>query len=181
MPLGGVSSRLVHPSFHRFVQASAVGDRGMPDRCVIKRAGTGAGTTASSGNWTPPAASTVYGPDGPCRIQARPTSDRIVEVGDQVVTLHAYWVGIEALAAQIIVDDVVTITDSADGGDDLLRDENGVPMTDGTGVPMMSGQVGDWGATGRHLIVRDVHYDSFLTRRLLLCDDHPEIPTAAVS
>jgi hypothetical protein len=26
---------------------------------------------------------------------------------------------------------------------------------------------------GRDLIVRSVHHDSFLPRRLLLCDDHP--------
>lgn len=158
MPLGGRSSQLIDPGFHTAVQRSAVGDRGLPDLCVITRAGSGTGTTdPNTGDWIPPdPAITVYddgetpGAGAPCRVQAMPTDNKTVVVGDDVVTLHRYRVGIEAGAAQVLVDDVVTVTASAD-------------------TPLV----------GRHLVVRAVNYDTFLGRRLLLCEDHPDEPTEA--
>lgn len=145
MPLGGASSRLVHPRLHELLQGSAVGDRGMPDLCTISRVGSGAGTTdPNTGVWTPPASITVHGPLGPCRAQATNQAEQTVVVGDQLVTLHAYMVALPASAAEVLVDDVVHI-DTSD--DPHLQD--------------------------RDLIVRSVHHDTFLPRRLLLCDDHP--------
>ncbi len=145
MPLPG--SNLLHPRFHEELRKSAVGDRGLPDDCVITRASTEPGTTDANGNWTPADPDTIY--TNGARAQAMPTADTTVVVGDKLVTLHGYRVGIEAAADQVLVDDIVTITSS-----------------------------GDPHLANRPLIVRDVHYDTFLVRRLLLCDDHPEIPTA---
>lgn len=150
MPLGGASSRLIHPKWHAAVQGSAAGDAGLPDTCTITRAGTGDGTLDEFGNWTPPASTTVYGPDADCRVQAMPTDNKTVVVGDEVVTLHRYRVGIRSDAAQVLVDDVLTVTASED-------------------TPLV----------GRHLVVRGVNYDTFLGRRLLLCEDHPDRPTEA--
>lgn len=148
------NSRLLHPRFHEQVQGSAVGDRGLPDLGVITRPGTGDGSLDEYGNWTPPASTTIYdnpetpGAGAPCRVQAMPSDNRTVVIGEDVVTLHRYRVGIEATAAQVLVDDVLTVTASADPR--LVR---------------------------RPLIVRAVNYDTFLTRRLLLCEDHPDQPT----
>ena len=74
-----------------------------------------------------------------------PTDNRTVVVGEKIVTLHRYRVGIRADGDQVLVDDIVTVTASEDT--QLI---------------------------GRPLIVRAVHYDTFLTRRLLLCEDHPD-------
>lgn len=145
MPLP--NSGLVHPRFHQTVQQSAVGDLGLPDACVVTRPGTGEGTIDDSGNWHPPTPIEVYA--GRCRAQARPTDDTVVVVGQAVATLHRYYVGIRADSDQVLVDDIVEMTDSHDH---LL--------------------------SGRNLIVRSVHYDTFLARRLLVCDDHPDIATA---
>lgn len=157
MPLGGASSQLVHPRLHAALQGSAVGDRGMPDLGIITRPASGTGTTdPNTGDWVPAAPTTVYddaetaGAGAPLRVQAMPTDDTTTVVGDDVVTLHRYRVGVPASAAQVLVDDVVTVTASAD-------------------TPLV----------GRHLVVRAVNYDTFLARRLLLCEDHPDEPTEA--
>ncbi len=145
MPLP--KSGLLHPRFHQAVQASAVGNLGLPDACVVTRPGTGEGTVDDHGTWHPPTPVEIYA--GGCRCQARPTDDTVVVVGQQVVTLHRYYIGIRADADQVLVDDIVEMTDSRD-------------------QPLL----------GRNLIVRSVHYDTFLARRLLVCDDHPDIATA---
>lgn len=145
MPLGGSSSQLIHPRLLEQLQASAVGDAGMPDECTVTNPATGDGTVDEFGNWIPPVGTVVHGPSGACRAQATNQSEQRVVVGQEVVTLHPYMVAIPADAGQVVVDAIVHIDTS---GDPHLQD--------------------------RDLIVRSVHHTSVLARRLLLCDDHPD-------
>lgn len=150
MPLGGASSQLVHPRLLEQLQASAVGDAGMPDLCTVTNPATGEGTTdPNTGDWIPPAGTVVHGPAGACRAQATNQSEQTVVVGQEVVTLHPYMVAIPASAGEVVVDAIVHIDTSDD--------------------PHLQ---------GRDLIVRSVHHTSFLARRLLLCDDHPDQESA---
>lgn len=143
-------SGLTHPRFLDEVRKSAVANAGgFPDHVTITRpASAGAGaSSAGGGSWTPAAASTVY--EGCCRIQLDTYSQgRAVTVGDDVVTLHRYRVGLPWDVPEILVDDIATITCT---NDPVLQD--------------------------RPVIVRDFVIDTYLVRRSVLVEDHPALPT----
>lgn len=144
MPLP--NSRLVHPRFHENLRASAAGDLGLPDSCVISRGGDRVGAVGEGLVWSPAAADVVY--VGACRVQPEATQDRDATVGDTLVSLHRYRASIRSDADQVLVDDVLTVTVSAD--------------------PQL---------IGRPLVIRDVVFDSFQVHRYLLLEDHPEVAT----
>lgn len=145
MPLP--NSRLLHPRFHENLRRSAVGDAGLPDGCLVERTSTTAPVIdPDTAAMTVTDSTTVFA--GPCRVQADATQDSTVVIGDQAVALHRYRASIPHDAPQILVDDVFTVTSSAD-----LQ------------------------LIGRPLVVRDVHYDTFQVRRYLLLEDHPQTAT----
>lgn len=83
----------------------------MTARCVINRITTGSynSTTKQYGaNIETP----IY--TGPCRIQQRTSAERATAFGEQQVTTRSYLVAIEWDAAEVLVDDVVTVTDATD-------------------------------------------------------------------
>lgn len=147
MPLP--NSGLIHPRFHQNLRRSAVGDRGLPDACLIERPSTTAPTIdPDTAAMTMTAGTTVFA--GACRVQPEATQDSTVVIGDQATVLHRYRASIPHDAPQVLPDDVLTVQSSTD-----LQ------------------------LVGRPLVVRDVHYDTFQVRRYLLLEDHPQTPTPA--
>lgn len=144
MPLP--NSGLLHPRFHENLRRSAVADAGLPDQCTVHRASASTGAVGERLVWSPAAADLLY--DGACRVQPEPTQDRMVAAGDTPVTLHRYRASIRSDADQVLVDDVLTVTVSAD--------------------PQL---------VGRPLVIRDVVFDTFQVHRYLLLEDHPEVAT----
>lgn len=53
---------------------------------------------------------------GPCRVQALSTAEARSRFGEQDVTTHRYLVAVEWDAAQVLVDDVVTVVTADDPG-----------------------------------------------------------------
>lgn len=85
----------------------------MTSVCDVTRAGTGEGTyNPGTGQTTPPAGTTVQ-LDVPCRIQAE-IRDYVVDAGDEPVSFHRYLVTLPYDVAQVLVDDLVTVTASED-------------------------------------------------------------------
>ena len=114
MPLAGHTP--VHPKWSHHHRPVASG--GHTGRCEITRA-TGEGSLDPvTGVWHPPAATPVY--SGPCRVTLHPTAST-TQVGDQPVVIRSGEVAIEWDAADVFVDDIVTITGTADPGTDGLQ------------------------------------------------------------
>lgn len=110
----------------------------MPDTCTITRRAV-ASFNPGTGAYTPGAATSVF--SGVCRI--RPTvSDRVVQVGEQPVSLQTYDVTLPYNAGDVRVDDLWT----------------GVACTDtrlnGRELRVVDVQSGSW-VTARRLIVED--------------------------
>lgn len=85
----------------------------MVDECTITRAGVGAPVfDPATGTYTDPAPTTQY--QGKCRVKPRDLVDRVVQAGDQPTSIWPYLVSIPFGAADVTVDDVITITASAD-------------------------------------------------------------------
>lgn len=142
-------SGLLHPRFHSDIRRSAVAKAGgFPDEITFVRPGDGPGVVSDAGGlWTPPEGTTIY--QGCCRIQLDTLSQgRQLTVGDEVVTLHRYRVGLPDDAPELLPGDIGTITCTHD--------------------PRV---------IARPLIVRDVIVaDTFLVRRTVLVEDHPNRP-----
>lgn len=106
MPLRG--TRVIHERWSEHHRQTAQG--GMTATGTLTRAGTGPSVpNEDTGQIERPAAVTIIR-DQVCRVQALATSDRIVEVGDSVVTLHSYLVAIPPDTPAAHVDDVWTVT-----------------------------------------------------------------------
>jgi hypothetical protein len=124
MPLPG--SRVIHPRFsehHRPTATSA-----MAATVTITRP-TGGGTTGPDGTWTSAAATAVYA--GPARISPRPTDQRHIVVGERRIVLRDYVVAVRWDAAQVDVDDLVTVGTADD------------PRLPGTALRVKDVQMGD--------------------------------------
>lgn len=142
-------SGVVHPRLHQELRRSTVGTAGMPDECTIVHPTDGQGTIdPTSGLWFPPDGITVY--TGVCRVQAdtRMMRGGLVDTGDIAITLHRYRASIPWDTAEILVDDILTVTRTHD--------------------PHLA---------GRPLMVRDVKFDTFQVRRFLDLEDHPNLAT----
>jgi hypothetical protein len=129
---------VIHPSMLDTVTGWAA--RGRIDECVITREGPAVWDPDT--NVDTAATATVY--EGSILIQdVRPSSEsRSQPFGDQPVVTSSYFASIDAAAADIHVEDIVTVTASADP--DLL---------------------------GRTLRVTEVRLDSFHVRRRLLLEE----------
>lgn len=88
----------------------AEAEAAMPDTCTITRSGGEPVFDPNTGTYTPAAPSTVY--TGRCRVQAK--ADEVVAAGDQPVTLRRFTASLPVATSGIEVDDVLTVTDSAD-------------------------------------------------------------------
>lgn len=98
------------------LQGRAAMRRLMSDTCTISRGGSAEPTYDETLREMVAAAGTaVYA--GPCRVKARPTEDRVVELGETTVSLRSYVVSLPIDATGIKVDDVVVVTSSALDGD----------------------------------------------------------------
>jgi hypothetical protein len=82
--------------------------------CDITRDGTGPGTFDPATGKTTPPARIVVATDAACRVQARPTRERAVLQGDQVVTIRSYLVSLPHDVPLVEVDDLIEITDAVD-------------------------------------------------------------------
>jgi hypothetical protein len=87
-------------------------ERAMPDTCTITRAAATGALDTVTGEWDPDAASTVYTGVG----RVRPPTANMAEVvfGDRQVTRQRYVGTFPYDAAQILIDDIVTVTASSD-------------------------------------------------------------------
>lgn len=89
-------------------------DQALPDTCTITRA-AGPGTfDESTGQYASvPAPTAVY--SGACRVgMAAVSGSRGLDFGEEPVTIRMYVVTLPASEDDVQVDDIVTITDSAD-------------------------------------------------------------------
>lgn len=131
-------SQVIHPDL--LATAQAWSGRSRIDTCTITRPGvsTWDPETNSSSDGT----TTVY--DGPIRMQdVQPFGgSRTTGFGGQAVTTSSYFAVIDADAAEIRIEDIVTFTDSADP--DLI---------------------------GRSLRVTEVLVDTFHTHRRLVLEE----------
>lgn len=111
----------------------------MTATCTIGRAGPGTydPVTMQYGDNT---STLIY--SGPCRVQQRTSAETTADVVGQQVTTRSYLVAVQYDAGQVEVDDIVTVTDSADAQ-----------------------------LTGRRLRVTDVQYGSAQWQRDLYCED----------
>lgn len=90
----------------------------MTGTCTITAPG-GEGTTGPDGDWTPGTGTTVY--DGPCRLQALTTNERIEAAGDTQTTVRRYLISVQHDTDRIENGATVTIT--------AARDAEAVGMT----------------------------------------------------
>jgi hypothetical protein len=109
-----------------------------PDSCTISRPGRGA-FNAQTGIH-PPTEASVY--EGDCRVMPWPDMGRRVVAREDLVIQRSFWVSLPTPAEGIEKDDVVEVTDSADG--ELV---------------------------GRRLVVRDVARGSLVVGRRLICQE----------
>jgi hypothetical protein len=110
---------------------------------VTGRAFADAGTPAfneTTGAYTPAAPTTVY--TGKCRVKPRNLADRVVDAGEQTVSLWPFQVSIPFAAIDVELDDLVTVTASVD--------------------PSL---------VGRELRIRSVTRGTFVTARRLECEE----------
>lgn len=111
----------------------------MTASCSIARPAAGAYNAATL-QYAANTDTAIY--SGPCRIQQRTSAEATGDVAGQIVTTRSYLVAIEHDAGQVLVDDIVTLTDAVDA---LL--------------------------IGRKLRVTDVQYGSNQWQRDLFCED----------
>jgi hypothetical protein len=111
MPLDGPASQVIHPrwSAHHRPTATAT----MTAQCTITRT-SGDGTTGPDGTWTPDGPSTFY--EGPCRVQALTTNERIEVAGEDQNTVRRYLVSVQYDTERVEVNDLVTVTEAVDVG-----------------------------------------------------------------
>lgn len=107
MPLPGTRMIPAGWSAHHRLAAAAT----MTGECAITVT-AGEGTLGENGVWHPAATTTPY--DGPCRVQARPTSERVVVTAGQAETVRTYAAAIRADAPDIPAGAVLTVTASPD-------------------------------------------------------------------
>lgn len=110
----------------------------MTDTCTITRAGEPVYNPATLAYTA--SSTTVY--SGKCRVKPRPVMDRQVQAGEQALQIWPYVVSVPMSVTGVQVDDVVTVTASADAD--------------------LEGQV---------LVVKDVTRGTNVTARRLGCED----------
>lgn len=86
-------------------------ERQMVDACTITRGGGAPTFDATTGTYTAATGSTVY--TGKCRVKPQNLADRVAQAGERPVSLWPFSVSIP-IAADADLDDVVTVTASAD-------------------------------------------------------------------
>lgn len=84
----------------------------MVDACTITRVTPGTVFNETTGQYddTPPP-TTVY--TGKCRVKPRDNADRVVQYGQEAVSLWPYIVSIPMAESGVELDDIVTVTASA--------------------------------------------------------------------
>jgi hypothetical protein len=123
------------------VTGRAFAEQLMQDTCTITRADAGTPVfNETTGAYTSSAPTTVY--TGPCRVKPRNLADRVVDAGEQAVSLWPFQVSIPFAATDVELDDLVTVTASVD--------------------PSL---------VGRELRVRSVTRGTFVTARRLECEE----------
>ena len=110
----------------------------MTDTCIITRAGDPTYNPSTLAYTTP--STTVY--SGKCRVKPQNVMDRQVQAGERAVQIWPYVVSVPMSVTGVQVDDVVTVTASADAD--------------------LEGQV---------LVVKDVTRGTNVTARRLGCED----------
>lgn len=83
----------------------------LPDTCTIARKAL-TGTTDATGSYTPDAPTSIY--SGVCRLRPPDTAEIRVLAGDEQVTRQRYVLTIAHDAAEVLVDDIVSVTVSSD-------------------------------------------------------------------
>ncbi|MGI5423063.1 DUF6093 family protein [Actinomadura luteofluorescens] len=109
MPLGSPAAGPIHPRWSEHHRPTATGL--MTAACTISGAG-GDGSTDANGDWTPGTGDPIY--DGPCRLQALTTNERVEVAGETQTTVRRYLIAIEHDAARVEVGATVTITAAVD-------------------------------------------------------------------
>lgn len=85
----------------------------MEDTCTITRSGGEPVFDDTTGTYTTPAASTVY--SGKCRVKPSALSgNTTVQAGEERVALWPYAVSVPVSVVDVELDDLVTVTASAD-------------------------------------------------------------------
>lgn len=109
MPLP--STRVIHDRWSAHHRPTATG--AMTATCVITRAAT-AGTTGLDGTWTPGPRTTIY--TGACRAYPYTPvgGQKRVISGERQTTQRGYRIQIEYDSPEIVIGDIVEITDAAD-------------------------------------------------------------------
>ena len=80
----------------------------MVDSCVITRPGAQGALNETTLQYEGKTYSLVYA--GPCRVRPRDNADRVVDAGDQPMTLLPYLVAIPVSAPRVQIDDRVQLT-----------------------------------------------------------------------
>lgn len=81
----------------------------MVDQCTITRASTAEPVfNEETGGYAPGAPTTVY--EGPCRVKPRDNVDRVVQAGEQPISLWPYLVSVPMSTLDVQLDDRITIT-----------------------------------------------------------------------
>lgn len=88
----------------------AEAEAAMPDTCTITRSSGAPVFDPVTGTYTAAGTSNIY--TGRCRVQAK--ADEVVAAGDQPVTLRRFTASLPVATSGIEVDDLLTVTDSAD-------------------------------------------------------------------
>lgn len=135
MPLPG--TKILHPRWSEHHRPTATAS--MDAECIITRP-TGTGTTDSAGTYTPATGTPIY--TGVCRVVPMTRPPRVAVVGENQETHRHYQVGVRFDAPEILIDDLVAITVSAD--------------------PRLG---------GKKLRVVDITYSSEQWQRNLICDE----------
>ena len=108
MPLPG--TRPIHPRWSEHHRPTPTGT--LTGTCTITHRPAAGGTTGPTGNYTPPAAVTIY--DGPCRIIPVRTDERLRARGGTQQTNRRYQVSIRYDADALTLGDILTITEAQD-------------------------------------------------------------------
>jgi hypothetical protein len=82
----------------------------MTDECALTRPGARGAFNASTGSYDPADAGVLYA--GACRVKTKDLSDRVVQAGEQPVSLWPYMVWLPISVTDVQVDDLVTVTGS---------------------------------------------------------------------
>lgn len=123
----------------------AVQSGGTPDTVTIVRPSGGYTVDPVTLAATPTLGQTIY--NGPGRVQpAVAINERRHQVAGDVRTTGRYVAAVPAEVTGVVVDDLLTVDESHD--------------------PHLQ---------GRTLVVRDVWFDTLSSRRVLICEDDPEV------